>query len=112
MDLKDLMNPEFQVKQARYENARHAVDAAWSIAVKSVDTYTPSTKVVEGGKIEWVGDDKKAPEAYVAELAIMAELLAKEIQKDLDSTLTVLDEKKEAKNGNTKGTPSTLPRLN
>jgi hypothetical protein len=108
MDLARLMDPEFQVSQAKFTNAQVAVDKAYQLAARYLVAYSYSVEYKdEKGETHLRYVDRNTDER-VAEVIRSARILAKAIQEDLDATLSVLD-KKEVKNGNA-GKSTTLPK--
>jgi hypothetical protein len=85
--LAEIMSPDFQVKQARYENARGAVVQAYQIAGLVVS---------------------RNPGGHIADsISNIARELMVKMAADLNSTLAVLEERNGARNHD-KTTPSKL----
>ncbi len=67
--LKDILDPKFQIKQAKYENARGAIVAAYTVASKFPGTY-----------------------ANIEDYFKVVDQIKERYHKDLDSTLKLLDD--------------------
>jgi hypothetical protein len=104
--LKQLMDPEFQTAQARYENYRIAVDKAYKMA----DSHCGFSRTVDNGEnatpryvhVPLTSEEK------VRDITNTARLLIPAIYEDMEKAISML-EKKEATDGN-KGSSSKVSR--
>ena len=94
--LQDLMDPKKIVLQHKYENARHAVIKSYELAARNFNYIEPTKAYKVNEKGEAVRDYDKdidaSPEAVLLHVANCAREIAKEMTKDLNETLKVLEE--------------------
>ena len=95
MDLKQLMDPEFQMAQARYENYRVAVDKAYKMAESTAEynDYKFHSKTAEGSNLYTIED--LTSEKRVAGIVSVARMLIPAIYEDMENAIKLLDEKEE-----------------
>lgn len=108
MDLKQLMSPEFQQAQARYENYRIAVDKAYKMAESLSDwnSYKFHSNSLDGVRLYTIED--ASVETRMRTIVDSARALIPSIYEDMEKAISLLDDK-EDKDG-TKTKPSTLSR--
>lgn len=96
--------------QNKYENARHSVVKAYEIAAKNFAYAEAPRKYTKNEKGEmvrdWSNETDPTFEQNMAHYIKSAHLIAVELNKDLDATLSVLDAAEEASNEGIKATHS------
>lgn len=90
--LKQLMDPEFQVAQAKYESYRIAVDKAYKMA-EGIASYSDFNfvKEEEGKRLYEVNEP--TPEGRATQVITIARVLLPAIYEDLSKAIALLDKK-------------------
>ena len=111
MDLKQLMDPDFQMAQARYENYRIAVDKAYKMAeaVAEYNEYKFHSKALDNINLYTIED--VTPTARVNGIIETARLLIPAIFEDMEKAIKMLDKPKQEETDGSKTSPSALSRL-
>ena len=96
MQLSDLMDSKKIILQHKYENARHAVIKSYELAARNFNYVeaVKAYKVNEKGEAvrDYDKDIEATPEQIMAHVTKNARAMAHEMTKDLNETLSVLEE--------------------